>query len=286
MLPIVSRLTVTDHDRESAGYRYVYPVVSRRAGGVSVGVNLNPNNACNWRCVYCQVPGLVRGKAPAIDVAVLEGELDGLLGVVTSEAFMAEQVPEGARRLNDVALSGNGEPTSARELGAVLAAIERVLARRQLLGRIKVVMITNGSLADQPWVTPAWSALAAMNGEVWFKLDRATAAGIEAVNSTPLDPRDHLRRLRHVAARCPTWVQTCMFQTDGALPAEAEVEAYLAALQALVADQTPVKGVLLYGLARTSHQPEASHLSPVPDAWLEALGRRIEALGLPVKVTP
>ena len=58
------RLTVTDHSRDSAGMTYVYPVVSRRAGGVSVGINLNPNNACNWACVYCQVPDLARGTAP------------------------------------------------------------------------------------------------------------------------------------------------------------------------------------------------------------------------------
>ena len=42
-------LSVSDHDRNSAGLTYVYPVISRRAGGVSVGVNLNVNNACNWR---------------------------------------------------------------------------------------------------------------------------------------------------------------------------------------------------------------------------------------------
>lgn len=283
--PVVARLTVTDHDRDGGGYRYVYPVVSRRAGGVSVGVNLNPNNACNWRCVYCQVPGLTRGKAPELDLARLERELDALLAEVTSEAFMAERVPEGARRLNDVALSGNGEPTSSRVLGEVLALIRRVLERRGLLGRIKVVMITNGSLADQPWVSPALSALAEMNGEVWFKLDRATRAGLEAVNSAAMEPRDHLRRLRHAAALCPTWVQTCMFEVDGATPAEAEVDAWLDALRGLVADGVPLQGVLLYGLARTSHQPEASHLSPVPDAWLLELGRRVEALGLPVKVT-
>ena len=57
-------LTTQDHDRRAAGMTYVYPVLSRRAGGLSVGINLNPNDACNWRCVYCQVPGLVRGKAP------------------------------------------------------------------------------------------------------------------------------------------------------------------------------------------------------------------------------
>jgi hypothetical protein len=62
-------LKTEDHSRDSAGMRYVYPVVSRRAGGVSVGINLNPNNACNWRCIYCQVPGLTRGGPPPIDLA-------------------------------------------------------------------------------------------------------------------------------------------------------------------------------------------------------------------------
>ena len=54
-------LTTDDHRRDSAGLRYVYPVISRRAGGVSIGINLNPNNACNWACVYCQVENLTRG---------------------------------------------------------------------------------------------------------------------------------------------------------------------------------------------------------------------------------
>ncbi|MBS0311602.1 MAG: radical SAM protein, partial [Proteobacteria bacterium] len=58
---VSAQLTSTNHDRDSAGMTYVYPVVSRRAGGVSVGINLNPNNACNWACVYCQVPNLTRG---------------------------------------------------------------------------------------------------------------------------------------------------------------------------------------------------------------------------------
>ena len=69
------KLTTFDHDRDKAGLRYVYPVVSRRACGVSIGINLNTDNACNWRCVYCQVPGLVRGAAPTVELARLEEEL-------------------------------------------------------------------------------------------------------------------------------------------------------------------------------------------------------------------
>ena len=50
-IPQSGLLDSTDHSRDSAGMTYVYPVVSRRAGGVSIGMNLNPNNACNWRCI-------------------------------------------------------------------------------------------------------------------------------------------------------------------------------------------------------------------------------------------
>ena len=38
----------TSHPRDWRHNLYVYPVVSRRSGGVSVGVNLNPDKACNF----------------------------------------------------------------------------------------------------------------------------------------------------------------------------------------------------------------------------------------------
>ena len=119
-------LDVTNHDRDSAALRYVYPVVSRRAGSVSVGINLNPNNACNWRCIYCQVPNLKRGSAPAIDLSILEKELRGFLNELLHGDFMRIRVPEGLQRINDIALSGNGEPTSAAEFVQVIALIARM----------------------------------------------------------------------------------------------------------------------------------------------------------------
>ena len=126
------RLTTRVHDRDSAGLTYVYPVVSRRAGGVSVGVNLNPNNACNWRCVYCQVPGLVYGKGPPIDLGLLSEELSTMLTALTEGDYMERHVPPDARRLNDVAISGNGEPTSSPDFEAAVRTIVEVLDERGL----------------------------------------------------------------------------------------------------------------------------------------------------------
>jgi wyosine [tRNA(Phe)-imidazoG37] synthetase (radical SAM superfamily) len=279
-------LTTLTHDRDSAGMTYVYPVVSRRAGGVSVGVNLNPNNACNWACVYCQVPGLVRGTAPDIDLAQLEAELRAMLMDILHGDFMQTRVPEGARRLNDIALSGNGEPTSAKTLPQVVELIGRVMADFDLVGKIKLVLITNGSLADRPRVQDSLAKMAPLNGEVWFKFDSATAAGMRSINQTRIAPDKQFERLVATARLCPIWLQTCMFALDGAPPSDAEQAAYLAAVERIRQQQIPVQGVLLYGLARPSMQPQASRLSALPAEWLEAFAEKIRAAGLPVKVSP
>lgn len=264
---------------------YVYPVVSRRAGGVSIGVNLNPNNACNWACVYCQVPGLVRGTAPPIDLTQLEAELRAMLQAIVHGDFMHTQVPEDMRRLNDIALSGNGEPTSAREFLVVIEIIGILLAEFDLLGKIKLVLITNGSLLDRIRVQAGLRAMALLNGEVWFKLDSATAAGMRTINQTRTVPDKAFERLKISATLCPTWLQTCVFALDSATPSDAELTAYLQLIRRIRAEQIPVQGVLLYGLARPSMQPQAPRLAALPGAWLEAFAAQIRAAGLPVKVS-
>ena len=280
------KLSTTNHDRDSAGMTYVYPVVSRRAGGVSIGINLNPNNACNWRCIYCQVPDLKRGRPPAIDLQQLESELHTLIHDVLHGDFMQLHVPEGLRRLNDIAISGNGEPTSAAEFSLVVELIGRALRKFGLEGKIKLVLITNGSLAHRPYVQAGIEKMATLNGEVWFKFDRTTQSGLRQVNDTAIDPDRHVQRLKRVGQLCPTWIQTCMFTQNGQPPTEAEISAYLALLQRAKSEQIPLCGVLLYGLARASTQPEALTLSALPEEWLRNLAYRIESIGFTVQVAP
>ncbi len=276
-------LTPQDHNRDVTGMRYVYPVVSRRAGGVSVGINLNTNSACNWRCIYCQVPDLKRGSPEPIDLKLLEQELRIFLKQITQDDFMTRYVPEGARQLQDVAFSGNGEPTAAPEFSQAVILVEQVLRDFGLLGNIKMRVITNGSQMDKTKVLEAVSHLSGCNGEVWFKLDAGTEAGFERINSIHMRPAAVAKRLRACAGRCDTWVQTCVFALDGAPPAPQEMEAYLGMLKQ-VADV--VKGVLVYGVVRQSYQPEAPRISAVPQAWLDNLVQDIRALGLQVRVNP
>ena len=281
-----NKLSTINHDRDSASLRYVYPVISRRAGGVSVGINLNTNNACNWRCIYCQVPDLRRGAAPAVDMAVLENELRGFLNELLHGDFMQRRVPEGVRRINDIALSGNGEPTSSAEFVQVIALIARVRREVALQETVKTVLITNGILLYRSEVQHGLRDMAKLNGEVWFKLDRASEAGMQLVNDTRTSMSKVRDNLIAAITCCPTWLQTCWFALDGEPPARRDEDDYLEFVAALLRDGHKPQGVLLYTLARHSMQAEAPRLSALSAEQLQVFADRIGKLGLPVKVSP
>jgi len=283
--PAAGLLGVRDHSRDAAGLRYVYPVVSRRAQGLSIGINLNTNNACNWACSYCQVPGLSRGAAPPVDLALLRSELQGFLDQVFAGDFLATRVPAGMRRVNDVAFSGNGEPTASPQFAAAVDAVLAELARWPQAAPLKIVVISNGSRAHRPEVLAALGRLAERRGELWFKLDRGLAEGRRRVNGVALSDRLVVERLVAASARIPTWVQTCLFAEDGQAPPAAELQAYLALLAGARRRGARLCGVLLYTLARPSLQPGAEHLSPLPLDALAGWAEALRASGLEVRVS-
>ncbi len=279
-----SNLNSTDHSRDSAGLRYVYPVVSRRAGGVSVGINLNTDNACNWRCIYCQVPELKRGTAPPVDLALLEQELRGFLHELLHGDFMQRRVPEEVRRINDIALSGNGEPTTSEEFSQVIALIGKLRQELALPADIKLVLITNGSLIHRENVQQGLRQMAQLNGEVWFKLDRASAAGMLRINDTHLSMNKVRENLSTSISLCPTWLQTLWFALDGEPPGKQDEDDYLDFLSGLLRNNIKPQGVLLYTLARASMQAEAPRLAALSAEQLETFAARIRAFGVETKV--
>ncbi|MGL4514673.1 MAG: radical SAM protein, partial [Lacipirellulaceae bacterium] len=160
----------TLHERSFEANRFVYPVLSRRSGGVSVGVNLNPDKVCNFDCVYCQVDRTSRAETRFVETAQLLDELRGVLSLVASGALYETpkfaSTPAALRRLNDIAFSGDGEPTTYKnfdELMGVAAGVKRELG----LGAVKMVLITNASMFHRPHVERGLAVLDANNGEVW-----------------------------------------------------------------------------------------------------------------------
>ncbi len=250
---------------------------------MSVGINLNTNNACNWRCVYCQVPSLVRGKPGHIDLNILESELHQLLEDIKGGSFFENFVPAESRRLTDIALSGNGEPTASSQLTDILRLIASVKEKLLKNEEVKTVLITNGSLLHSGKNPIALKNLAIQNGEVWFKLDRVTEKERKLVNNVNISLNRVRKNLELSTKSCPTWIQSCFFSLDGADPGELERSSYLGFLKECVETSMGLAGVMIYNPSRDSHQPEAKRISPVGNQWILDICSDIKSIGLEVK---
>jgi len=275
-------LSIHDHSRELSGLKYIYSVISRRAGGLSIGVNLNVNNACNWQCIYCEIPNLTRGTPPPIELDVLEQELRFFLNEIIHGDYMEKNVSLEDRHLKDIAFSGNGEPTSANEFPEVISIVKKILSEFNLLHKIKIRLITNGSLMHQTSVIKSVGMLKEMNGEVWFKVDAATEESIKTINQVNLKPSQILERLKNSANVCPTFVQTCIFTIDGKGPSKKDIDAYVELINEV---KSIIQGVHLYGLARPSLQPQAKNLGRIDEEVLQDIAKELHSLNITTTVS-
>src|SRR5688572_33373040 len=164
----------TQHQRRFEENRFVYPVLSRRSEGISVGVNLNPDKVCNFDCIYCQVDRTSQSETKFVEIAQLIEELEETLKLAGSgELFQHpkfKDTPAQYRRLNDIAFSGDGEPTTYKNFDEIIAACAEV-KRRHGLDDVKMVLITNASMFHRPAVEHGLAILDANQGEIWAKLD-------------------------------------------------------------------------------------------------------------------
>ncbi|CAM8265497.1 COG0731 Fe-S oxidoreductases [Candidatus Methylopumilus universalis] len=270
-------LSIHDHSRELSGLKYIYSVISRRAGGLSIGVNLNVNNACNWQCIYCEIPNLTRGSPPPIELDVLEDELRFFLHEIIHGDYMEKNVAIEDRHLKDIAFSGNGEPTSAEEFPQVILIVKKILEEFNLLHKIKIRLITNGSLMHKESVLKGIQVLAKMNGEVWFKVDAALEESTKVINQVNIKPQQAIDRLKRCSEICPTFVQTCIFTIDNKEPNNKEIDAYIKLIDSA---KKSIKGVHLYGIARPSMQPEAYRLGRVNINVLENIADQLHNNGI------
>lgn len=279
------KLTTTDHSRDIAGLKYIYPVLSRRAGGLSIGVNFNTNNACNWRCIYCQVPDLKVGAAPDLDFQLLEDELRFFLSEVRNGNFYRDfQVEEDKRVIKDIAISGNGEPTSVKDFDRAVDLIGKLATEAGVLPLSNFVLITNGSLLHRPVVRNSLKILKEYGGEVWFKLDSATEEGRALMNNAGQSLQAGMDNLLLSTRLCPTKLQTCLFDYGKRGLSIEEMQAYLEMLANIKASGGELKSVMLYTIARPSLQPEFERLEKLSLEEINRFAGAIGKLGFDVQV--
>ena len=283
---MAAKLTTINHRSDIVGLKYVYPVISRRMGGLSIGINFNTNNACNWRCIYCQVPDLKIGAAPDLDFKLLEDELRFFLDdVLNGDFYERFQVDEDKRVIKDIAIAGNGEPTSLKEFARAVELIGKIATEAGVFPHSNYVLITNGSLVHQTKVQAGLKILRSYGGEVWFKLDSATEEGRALINNSGQSCKASVENLLLSARLCMTKLQTCLFDYDRQGLTDKERLAYLDLLRSIKKSGCNLQHVMLYTIARPSLQPEAVQLAPLSVETLNAFANEIRLLGFDVTVS-
>lgn len=267
----------TSHSRRWQDNRYVYPVISRRSRGLSLGVNLNPDGACNFDCAYCSVDRRVPPTVRTVDLEVLRLELDQMLGLAASGAIFAQSpfdtTPAPLRRLNDVAFSGDGEPTSFVRFDEACALVVDLLTWHDLPA--KVVVITNATLLHQERVAAALDLLGA-RGEIWAKLDAGTEPYYRLVDRSDVPFSRILDNLLRAGRRRPLVIQSLFCRLHGVPPEPSELTAYIARLVELRAAGAQIERVQVYTTARATAE---AWVAPLTVAEIDALVATVRAAG-------
>ena len=273
------------HERRWADNRYVYAVVSRRSGGVSVGINLNPDKACNFDCIYCQVDRTTPPAVRKVDLERLAVELDLVLEAARDgslyESAPFDALPADRRGVRDIAFSGDGEPTTYPRF---TEAVEIAAGARRRFGleTTKLVLITDAAYLAKPKVREALEVLDRNNGEIWAKLDAGTDAYFQLVDRPNVSLQTVLDNILDAARARPVVIQSLFFRVSGEPPPDAEVEAYGDRLNAILAAGGCLKALQLYTIARL---PAEASAAPLADAELDAIAEVVKGrVPVPVEV--
>jgi wyosine [tRNA(Phe)-imidazoG37] synthetase (radical SAM superfamily) len=273
-MPIVS--LHTRHPRRFEENRFVYPVLSRRSEGISIGVNLNPDKICNFDCIYCQVDRTTQSETNFVATDQLLDELEATLRLVASgELFDHPQfkdTPQKFRRLNDIAFSGDGEPTTYRNFDELLATCAAV-KRRLGLDNVKMVLITNASMFHRPHVQRGLEILDQNNGEIWAKLEAGTEAYFHLVDRTPIPFQQILDNITAAAKVRPLLIQALFMRVNGEPPTDAELNAFCDRLNEIAAAGGKLKLIQVYTVAR---QPAESYVAPLNDVEVDRIVALVE----------
>lgn len=265
----------TSHERSFDTYRFVYPVLSRRSRGLSIGVNLNPDKVCNFDCIYCQVDRTSQSETRFVELDQLLAELREMLRCAASgeifETAKFRDTPAELRRLNDIAFSGDGEPTTYKNFDEIIAACTAV--KRELgLDEVKLVLITNASMFHRPHVERGLAILDAHQGEIWAKLEAGTDAYYHLVERTTIPFRQILDNITAAARVRPLVIQSLFMRIAGEGPSTAELEAFCDRLREIVAAGGQIRLVQVYTVARP---PAESFVAPLADAEVDAIAEMV-----------
>lgn len=215
---------------------------------------------------------------PAFSLERLDVELRRTLDLVLTEDIYNylyfRDIPENLRRLNDIALSGDGEPTASAQF---LPVCRQVATIKDELGldEVKIILITNSSLLHKAGVKEGLGVLDAHQGEIWAKLDAGTEAYYQQVNQSLVPFARILENVLETAKKRPIVIQTLFCRMAGQRPTAEEITAYAQNISDMIEQGGRFKAIQLHTIAR---KPRSSEVSALSNDELDQIAREITAV--------
>ena len=252
---------VQNHTRHFSDFTFVYPVISRRSRGLSIGVNLNPDKICNFDCVYCEVDRHTPSAATEVNLRQMKNELTTMVQFARDGSLAKDpkfdEVPWLTREVKDIAFSGDGEPTMIHNFAECVEAVAEV-KQAEDLETTKIVLITDAAGLDKADVKRGLEVMDRNNGEIWGKLDAGTEEYFKFVNRTNVKFERILNNLLETSKVRPIIIQSLFFKVHGEAMSEAELKAYCGRLSDITDGGGQIRGVHLYTVARPTPEPYAT----------------------------
>lgn len=277
--------TAFGYTRNFLNNRFVYTVVSPRAHGLAVGINMSPERQCNFDCVYCEVNRLIPPRDRMIDVGVMVAELEHTMELALEGRLRGlpafQMMPPELLTLRHVVLSGDGEPTLCPNFCEVVQAVVHLRA----LGKFpffKLVLVTNSTGFENPSIEAGLSSFTPQD-EIWAKLDAGTPEYFAKINRSRTVPFSQvLANILMLGRQRSIVIQSLFCRCNGEEPPAEEIEQYVNRLSELKEQGARIGMIQVYSALRPTMQPDCGHLS------LKALSRIAQAVragtGLPVEV--
>ena len=264
-------LRIDRHPRLYRDNQYVYPVLSRRAHGISIGINLNPDKICNFDCIYCQVDREVPPVVRDVDEARLFEELRDTLRQAKSGALFEREefrsLAGPGRELRDVTFAGDGEPPSYPNFTGVVRETIRI-KKEEGFGSVPINLLTNATLIDRPRVQEGMRLIDADGGAHWLKLDAGTEEYYRLVERTTIPFARVLANITAAAKERPVVIQSLFMRIEGKAPSREEIDAWCGKLAAIVNEGGRIRLVQVYTVARP---PAEAYVTPLEDGEVDGI---------------
>ena len=207
----------------------------------------------------------------------MRDELVAMIDLAKSGALFDDaafgDVPGALRRINDIAFSGDGEPTTCQHFTECVRIAAEVKRDANLPG-VKIVLITDACYLTRPEVEAGLTIMDENNGEIWAKLDAGTEDYYQRVNR-PNYPLAHVMANIIAASRVrPLVIQSLFMRLDGIPPGEAELSSFADRLNDVQTAGGRIAQVQVYTVSR---RPAESFVSPLNNQEVDAIVELVQA---------